>query len=54
MNASHTAFDQRFEAGESVLDALELSAARRPHLDPKPEQERARSLGQQEPTSQAT
>ena len=42
MNASHSAFDQRFEAGESVIDALELSTARRPHLDPKPEQDVAR------------
>lgn len=31
MNSSE--FDRRFEDGESVLDALDLSAARRPRLD---------------------
>jgi uncharacterized protein (DUF433 family) len=42
MNESHTAFDQRFEAAESVLAALDLSAARRPHLERTPDQEIAR------------
>ena len=31
MNSSE--FDRRFEDGESVIDALDLSAARRPRLD---------------------
>ena len=31
MNSSE--FDRRFEDGESVIDALNLSAARRPRLD---------------------
>ena len=31
MNSSE--FDQRFEDGRSVIDALDLSAARRPRLD---------------------
>ena len=31
MNSSE--FDRRFEEGESVIDALDLSAARRPRLD---------------------
>jgi len=31
MNSSE--FDRRFEDGESVFDALDLSAARRPRLD---------------------
>jgi hypothetical protein len=33
MNSSE--FDRRFEDGESVIDALDLSAARRPRLDQK-------------------
>ena len=30
MNENHVAFDQRFEAGKSVIEAIDLSAARRP------------------------
>jgi hypothetical protein len=33
MNSSE--FDQRFDHGESVLEALDLSAARRPRLEQK-------------------
>lgn len=33
MNSSE--FDRRFEAGESVIDELDLAAARRPRLDHK-------------------
>lgn len=33
MNSSE--FDRRFEAGESVIDGLDLAAARRPRLDHK-------------------
>ena len=33
MNSS--AFDQRFDHGKSVLEALDLSAARRPRLEQK-------------------
>jgi hypothetical protein len=33
MNSSE--FDQRFDTGESVLEALDLAAARRPRLEQK-------------------
>ena len=33
MNSSE--FDRRFEAGESLIDGLDLAAARRPRLDHK-------------------
>ena len=51
MNKNHSAFDQRSEAGKSIIDALEISAARRPHLEPKPDQEDVRPHSEQEPIS---
>ncbi|QPN64056.1 hypothetical protein [Synechococcus sp. CBW1004] len=52
MNENHAAFDQRFEAGQSVIEAIDLSAARRPYLEPKPDQEDLRSHSQQKATSE--
>jgi hypothetical protein len=52
MNENHAAFDQLFEAGTSVIEALDLSAARRPHLEPKPDQEDLRSHSQQKATTE--
>ena len=53
MNENHSAFDQRFEAGKSIINALDISATRRPHLEAKPDQEDVRPHSEQKPISES-